>query len=198
MAYRPLFKSIAQKFALSSWKEIWKLSPQEIERLYYRNDKKVLKFLSERKEIVGLDYANNKQGFKILLPKIAKLFLEDIKIPKKEKIVKLKEIKGIIANPGKVKGIVKVILGRSDFHKFKDNEIIVTTMTSVDFVPLMKRAAAFVTNEGGITSHASIVSRELNKPCIIGTKIATKILKDGDLVEVDANKGIVKILKRKK
>lgn len=71
-------------------------------------------------------------------------------------------------------------------------------MTSVDFVPIMKRASAFVTDEGGITSHASIVSREMNKPCIIGTKIATQVLKDGDLVEVDANNGVVKILKRAK
>lgn len=67
-------------------------------------------------------------------------------------------------------------------------------MTSVDFVPIMEKAGAFVTNEGGITSHASIVAREMNKPCIIGTKIATQVLKDGDLVEVDAENGIVKIL----
>ena len=71
-------------------------------------------------------------------------------------------------------------------------------MTSVDFIPLMTRASAFVTNEGGVTSHAAIVSREMNKPCIIGTKIATHILKDGDLVEVDADKGVVRILKRAK
>ena len=57
-------------------------------------------------------------------------------------------------------------------------------------------AGAIVTNQGGITSHAAIVSRELNIPCIIGTKIATKVLRDGDLVEVDANKGVVKIIKK--
>jgi pyruvate,water dikinase len=59
----------------------------------------------------------------------------------------------------------------------------------------MQKAAAFVTDEGGLTCHAAIVAREMKKPCIIGTKIATKVLKDGDMVEVDANKGIVKILK---
>ncbi len=196
LAYRPLFQEIAHKFNLSSWKEIWKLTPAEIEKLYYKNDKKVLKVLPKRK-VTGLEYANNKQGFRLLPPKIVKLFLKEIVIPKKEKVIKVKEIKGMIANKGKVKGIAKIILGSSDFHKFKDGDIIVTTMTSVDFVPIMKRASAFVTNEGGITSHASIVSRELNKPCIIGTKIATEVLKDGDLVEVDANKGVVKIIKKR-
>lgn len=198
LAYRPLFKTIAQKFNLSSWKEIWKLTPREIEKLYYKNDKRILKFLLERKEIVGLEPANNKQGFRVLPSKVVKLFLKDVKIPKKERKIRVKKIKGIIANPGKVKGVAKIILGKSDFYKFKNGEIIVTTMTSVDFVPLMKRARAFITNEGGITSHAAIVSRELNKPCIIGTKIATKVIKDGDLVEVNANQGIVKILKRAK
>jgi pyruvate,water dikinase len=59
----------------------------------------------------------------------------------------------------------------------------------------MQKAAAFVTDEGGITCHAAIVARELKKPCIIATKIATKVLKDGDLVEVDANNSIIRILK---
>lgn len=59
----------------------------------------------------------------------------------------------------------------------------------------LPEAKAIINNEGGITSHAAIVSREMNKPCIIGTKIATKVLKNGDIVEVDANKGIVKLKK---
>ena len=69
-------------------------------------------------------------------------------------------------------------------------------MTFPDLLPAMKRAAAFVTDTGGITCHAAIVSRELRKTCIVGTQFATQIFKDGDLVEVDANKGIVKIIKR--
>jgi pyruvate,water dikinase len=68
-------------------------------------------------------------------------------------------------------------------------------MTTPNYLIAMKRAVAFVTDEGGITCHAAIVAREMQKPCIIGTKIATQVLKDGDLVEVDANKGIVKIIK---
>ncbi|NTU99308.1 hypothetical protein HGA64_04895, partial [Candidatus Falkowbacteria bacterium] len=64
-----------------------------------------------------------------------------------------------------------------------------------DFAQAMKKAAAFVTDEGGVTCHAAILARELKKPCIIGTKIATSVLQDGDLVEVDADNGVVRILK---
>ena len=68
-------------------------------------------------------------------------------------------------------------------------------MTISDFLPAMMKASAFVTDEGGITCHAAIAARELKKPCIIGTKIATQVLKDGDMVEVKADHGLVIILK---
>ena len=68
-------------------------------------------------------------------------------------------------------------------------------MTHPQMISGMIKASAFVTDEGGVTCHAAIVSREMNKPCIIGTKVATQVLKDGDVVEVDANNGVVKILK---
>jgi pyruvate,water dikinase len=104
-------------------------------------------------------------------------------------------LKGQIANKGKAKGIVRIVLDPHDDKGFKDGDILVTSMTRPEFVPLMRRAAAVVTNEGGITSHAAIVSRELRIPCIIATKIATQFLKDGDMVEVDADQGIVTIIK---
>lgn len=72
---------------------------------------------------------------------------------------------------------------------------MVCVMTLPDYVSAMKLAKAIITDEGGITCHAAIISRELGIPCIVGTKIATKILKDGDLVEVDADRGIIKIIK---
>jgi rifampicin phosphotransferase len=111
-----------------------------------------------------------------------------------------KKISGQIASRGRggvFKGVARVInnpLGR----EFNKGDILVTTMTRIDFVPIMGIAQAIITDEGGVTSHAAIVSRELGIPCIIGTKIATQVLKDGDEVEVDADKGIVRILKRKK
>ncbi len=103
-------------------------------------------------------------------------------------------IKGQIACKGKVRGIARIILDAELGGHFKDGDILVTGMTRPEFVPLMKRSGAIVTDEGGITCHAAIVSRELNKTCIIGTKIATKVLKDGDIIEVDADKGIVRKL----
>lgn len=102
------------------------------------------------------------------------------------------EVFGQTAQPGFAKGIVKKILRASDMKKFKKGDILVSIATDPDVVPAMKRAGAIVTEQGGITSHAAIVSRELGVPCVIGTKIATKVFKDGDLVEVDANRGIIR------
>jgi len=108
------------------------------------------------------------------------------------------EIKGQPAFKGKVRGKAKIILNHDEFNKFEQGDILVTGMTRPEFVPLMKKASAIITNEGGITSHAAIVAREMKIPTIIGTKNATRILKDNDLVEVDAENGVVRILKRAK
>jgi len=104
------------------------------------------------------------------------------------------EIIGSCASKGKATGTVKIIRKIHDLVNFKKGDILVASMTTPNMIPAMNKAAAIVTDEGGVTSHAAIVSRELGIPCIIGTKIASKVLKDGDLVEVDANKGIVKKL----
>lgn len=107
------------------------------------------------------------------------------------------EIKGRSAfiGQGKVQGRVKIVTNKSDLVKVESGDILVSPMTTPDFVMAMEKAAAFVTDEGGITCHAAIVAREMKKPCIIGTQTATKSLKDNDLVEVDSEKGIVKIIK---
>jgi phosphoenolpyruvate synthase/pyruvate phosphate dikinase len=107
-------------------------------------------------------------------------------------------IKGNSASRGHTKGRVKIIFLKKQISSFKRGQILVTEMTSPEYIPAMKKAAAIITDEGGINSHAAIISRELKKPCIIGTKIATQVLKDGDFVEIDANRGVVKILKRVK
>jgi|GEM_PF-5153899 phosphoenolpyruvate synthase/pyruvate phosphate dikinase len=107
---------------------------------------------------------------------------------------KAASIKGNVAYPGKVKGRVRVVLSSKDFSLFKNNEILVTEMTDPNFISIFKKSLAVITDEGGITSHASITSRELKIPCIVGTKIATKSLRNGDLIEVDARKGIVRKL----
>jgi len=105
------------------------------------------------------------------------------------------EIKGQPAFKGKVRGKVKVVMSFKEVTKVKKGDVLVTAMTMPKYLPAMKKAAAFITDEGGVTCHAAIVSRELKKPCIVGTKIATKVLKDNDLVEVDAENGVVRKLK---
>ena len=104
------------------------------------------------------------------------------------------ELEGSVANMGIVRGIVRVIHDISELGKVEDGDILVASMTTPEFVPAMERAAAFITDEGGITCHAAIISREMDVPCIIGLEIATKVLKDGDFVEVDANNGIIRKL----
>lgn len=111
-----------------------------------------------------------------------------------------REVKGQIANPGIARGnviIFKEGLGSlaEKMEAMHKGNVLVATNTSPDLMTAIHKASAIVTNEGGLLSHAAVVSREFNIPCIIGTKIATKVFKDGDLVEVDANKGIVRRIK---
>jgi phosphoenolpyruvate synthase/pyruvate phosphate dikinase len=123
----------------------------------------------------------------------AQKYLKSLGIKIKDTLTDVKEIKGQSAYGGVAIGNVRV-LKSSQVNDFIEGDIIVTGMTTPDFAPLMKKAGAIITNEGGVTCHAAIVSRELKKPCIIGTKIATQVLKDGDLVEVDADNGVVRML----
>ena len=111
------------------------------------------------------------------------------------------EVKGSVAswpdkNQVKITGKAFVLTSAFDseeeLKKFQDGDILVATQTHPNLVPQMKKAIAIVTDEGGITCHAAIVSRELGKPCIIGTKLSSKIFKTGDIIELDLKNGIVK------
>lgn len=162
--------------------------------------------MMEPSEIVSGDTSKineRRVGYAIIIidGKITCLFGKEANLLQKEISSKFKsedrsnQIKGNIASMGKVIGIARILLSHKDIHKLQKGEILITSMTTPDFVSAMERASAFVTDEGGITCHAAIVAREFNVPCIVGTGNATKIIKDGDLLEVDANTGIVKILK---
>lgn len=104
-------------------------------------------------------------------------------------------VKGLPASPGRVSGIAHVILSPNLIDNFKEGEILVTEMTAPDWVPAMKKAKAIVTDSGGMTCHASIVSRELGIPCVVGTKSrgtsATMTIKTGMEITVDATNGII-------
>ena len=103
-------------------------------------------------------------------------------------------LQGTVAFQGKARGIVRLLRNTKEITHFQPGDILVANQTTPEFVIAMKKAAAIITDQGGITCHAAIMARELKVPCIIGTKIATHVLKDGDKVEVDAFKGIVRKL----
>ncbi len=107
-----------------------------------------------------------------------------------------RELKGIIANQSrkKVRGITKILLSEKDFSKIKKGDILVTDETDASFLPVMKKAKAIITDMGGLLCHAAITARELKKVCLTGVKIATSVLKDGDWVEINTEKGTVKII----
>lgn len=134
----------------------------------------------------------------VLVGKETRTFFNDLK---KQLLFDDKiEIKGDISSKGSKKkytGTVKVVLSIMDCKKIKRGDFIVSTMTSPDYMVAMKNSGGIITDEGGVTCHAAIISRELNKPCITGTVRGTKILKDGDVVEINVEDGSIKKLKNK-
>jgi pyruvate,water dikinase len=100
-------------------------------------------------------------------------------------------LRGLGGAPGSASGAARVLTALSDAASLNDGDVLVTHMTSPDWLPLMRRAAAIVTDSGGMTCHAAIVSRELGIPCVVGTGEATRRLRDGEIVTVDATRGVV-------
>ncbi len=100
-------------------------------------------------------------------------------------------VKGLGASPGSATGPVKIIRSIKELNRIQKGDVLVTKMTSPDMIPAMQKAAAIVTDEGGVCSHASIVSREMGIPCLVGTTNATKVLTEGEQVTVDATAGAV-------
>lgn len=132
----------------------------------------------------------SKGKLKVITGVKAKHLLKRQKI-EKEKRIKLNNLLGTCACPGKAKGIAKIINVPEDIPKMKSGDIMISHTTFPSLVPAMKKAAAIVTEDGGITCHAAIVARELQTPCIVGCSGILRAIKGGDMVEVDANKGII-------
>jgi pyruvate,water dikinase len=109
----------------------------------------------------------------------------------KEKVATLAILEGLGASPGMAYGEAKLVADATELGKVKDGDILVAVMTTPDMVPAMKRATAIVTDEGGMTCHAAIVSRELGCPAVVGTRNATQLLIDGMKITVDGEKGLV-------
>lgn len=188
---REFYSEIGKRLGLEV-KEAAVLTNDEIIR-YLKNNKKFPRGEIKKRE---KNYLLIQKGNEVKIysgDQAANKFKKELGFGKSKRI---KEIKGVIACQGFAKGRVKIIYTNKDLGKVKEGDIIVATMTRQDFVPAMRKAKAIVTDEGGIICHAAVIARELGIPCIVGTKVATEILRDGDLVEVDANNGIVRVLKR--
>ncbi|NQU98800.1 hypothetical protein HQ533_04990 [Candidatus Woesearchaeota archaeon] len=181
------------------WLEIGRRAKISVEEVKFCTPNELIEFLlgkkklnkeisHERKKYHIIVVLNGKM--KLLMGKEAKEF-EKAQIGE-EKVEKVDSLKGMPACKGYAKGRVKIVLKPEEITKVEKGDILVAVNTEPAMVPAMERAAAIVTDEGGITCHAAIVSREMGKPCVIGTKVATQVLKDGDMVEVDAEKGIIR------
>lgn len=117
---------------------------------------------------------------------------KEIKVKTEKNDIKIAEapiLTGSPASPGMGTGVVKILKSPKEVGRIAKGDVLVAPMTSPDYVPAMKKSAAIITDEGGQTSHAAIVSRELGIPCVVGTKDATKVLKDGQIVTVNGESG---------
>lgn len=100
-------------------------------------------------------------------------------------------LKGVGANSGIAAGVIRIVTDKKDFSNFKENEILVAKTTDPSYVMIMAKAAAIITDTGGIMSHPAIVARELGIPCVVATKKATIVLRNGQKVKIDGEKGII-------
>lgn len=174
---KPLLKEISKRFGIAFEDIVW-FKQEEIEDLF--------------KGGIAPPIENRKKGYTIIRENSIVRLEESVEHI--ESVKSIETIKGVAANKGKAEGIVKIIFSAKEVDKMQKGDILVTKMTVPDMIIAIEKASAIVCDEGGTTSHAVIISRELGKPCIIATKIATKVLKDGDKVRVDAEKGIVEKL----
>lgn len=184
-------KEIAKRLNLSL-KQVRMMLPEEIKKALL-NNKINTDVINERMKLV---ICGQKNKVFCLTAASTRKFLEN-NIQKEEVVKHISKITGTAAFKGKAQGVVKLINSPDEMIKMENKNILVSGATSPNLMPAIRKASAIITDEGGLTCHAAIVSRELGIPCIIGTKIATRVLADGDLVEVNAEKGIVKILKKK-
>lgn len=180
-----LISEIARRLLLSSMQVRYML-PDEIIAALRGRQTNVDHYNSRMQHCVA---TTKKRKLVYLVGSEARRFAKKFAVVQVDK--RIKKFVGDPAYPGRKRGIVRIVKGADDMPKVKPGDILVSPATNPNIVPAMKRAGAFVTDEGGVTCHAAIMAREMRKPCVIGTKIATRLLKDGDRVEVDADKGII-------
>jgi len=181
-------KAISKRVNISTRDLKW-LLPEEIEDIFNKDQKERV---NKRKHLAVFSIKNG--GMDIFTQNKASKIEQEFNKAEFEKSVNLQ---GTVACTGKnryFRGIAKIIQSPKEGNKLKQGDILVATMTTPDFVACMKRAGAIVTDIGGVTCHAAVVSREFGTPCIVGTGNATKNIKDGDILELHNLRGTVKIV----
>lgn len=181
-------ETIGKEFGIDP-DELKYLMPDEIPALL-SGDRSVVSELSERRRYGLMLLARESERFGIVTGPTVATYYEAIEAS----LFGSGIVRGSVASRGIARGRVRIIQNQADFPTFEMGDVLVTQMTRPEFLSIISRAAAVVTDEGGITCHAAIISRELGIPCIIGTQTATRVLRDGDLVEVDAEQGLVRSL----
>src|SRR3989338_1754957 len=180
-----VFQEIARRFEV----EIFYYTPEEVE-LLFKNGTRVEDAIIRQRHELCITYPK-KDATEIY-------YGADVQEIEKKYFAhdadNASEWSGRIAQTGVGKGAVRILLPGGDLSSFCDGEVLVTNNTTSSFVPIMRRAAAIVAEEGGLTSHTAVVSRELGVPCVVGVAGATQILRNGQIIEVDANMGIVRKL----
>ncbi len=188
-----LFREIAKRVGLSL-RQVRFLYPWEFERV-------ILKKEVDPDELNGRFafhvLQSDRDSSTIIVGEAARKFVEGINFVE-QRIGNGRLLDGDTASPGKVRGTVAVINTSGEMEKMQEGAILVSQATNPSLMPAIRKAAAIVTDMGGVTCHAAIVSRELGIPCVVGMKIATKALADGDVIEVDASHGRVHILTRQR
>lgn len=185
--YEQLFKELARRRKVVDWQDLAFMFPWEVESFIRKNLPRVSALKLRRKFSV---FIVDKRNLTIKIGAPAQRFAKQLGLI--EDLSYLRETNGQCAYIGTVQGTVRVIQTPSDMVKMHKGDILVSQATSPDLLPAMKLAGAIVTNTGGLICHAAITARELKIPCVVGTANATLIFKDGDRVEVNAAKGIIK------
>ncbi len=190
--YRKTMLALAKENEIS-YEKLINLTHEEILKLSRHQDRS---FLLDKRE-ARFGFISEEGGKRLIfgeeLDKEVNLYSTlNVSNDKKKEI----EVQGTVASKSVVQGIAKIVLNARDCEKIGLGDILIAPETTPDYIHAMQKAAAFVTDQGGITSHAAITAREMKKPCITGTKNATKLFVDGDFVEVDAINGIVKKIRK--
>lgn len=194
--FRRLLNEIAARLQLSVEDLMWAFRASEIAAALELNVKLPEEELSARKDFYSFQLREGEMIF-LVGDEAKKVARAEVGYGEKNPAV---EARGVVAHPGSASGSARLVFLRDlkqlmhDLDAFQTGEVMVTQMTQPTMVSMAKKASAIVTDEGGITSHAAIIARELNIPCLVGCKIATKIFKTGDVLSVDTENAVCRLV----